>query len=76
MVEDKSKVWNEIEKLQNKRSKYYQNKEDLISAKSYCSKIANGVSLLENEQYNKVKSNCCDAIGEQTNLLLALKFNQ
>lgn len=73
-MKDNSKIWNKINKLQNVRKKYYEYKDDLTLAKEQCSKITNGVSLLQNSQYDKVKSDCCDAIGEQPELLSALEF--
>ena len=74
MAIDKNTIDMEISSLGRKVYLCTDNIESLLIAKECSSKIANGISTLSNGQYEKVKSNCIEAIGEEEAILEALKF--
>lgn len=75
MADDNSIIWEMIENCREKIDRYSDYKYYLDDAANYCEEAGSGITLLANDQYEKVKSNCIDGIGEQAALLTALKFN-
>jgi len=75
MAEDNSIIWELIEDCRAKIVRYSDYKTYLDDAANYCDEAGSGITLLGNNQYEKVKSNCIEGIGEQAALLAALKFN-
>lgn len=69
----KESIHREIRECREMIEKYSEYEYALKSAEDYCEQAGNGISLLMNAQYEKVKSNCIEAIGEEDDLLSALQ---
>lgn len=72
--ERRRRIREKIRTLKDKRNKYKEYKEDFEDGKKKFVKAYNGVQELKVTQYNKVTSNCEEAIGNEEDLLDALKL--
>lgn len=72
--ERKRRIREKIRNLKNERKIYQDYKEDFQDGKRKFSKAYNGIQHLKGAQYNKVTSNCEDAIGNEEELLDALQI--
>ena len=58
----KERIRREIRECRKKIQEYSEYEYEMKSAEDYCKQAGNGISLLMNEQYGKVKSNCIEAM--------------
>lgn len=73
MSKHKERLLEKIYKCRKEIEKYTEYKVHMTNAADYCEQAGDGINLLMNTQYEKVKSNCIEAIGEEDDLLSALK---
>ncbi|MCY6958016.1 hypothetical protein [Clostridium brassicae] len=73
MSKNKERIREKIYECRKEIEKYTEYKAYMLNAEDYCKQAGNGISLLMNDQYEKVKSNCIEAIGEEDDLLSALQ---
>jgi hypothetical protein len=67
------RIRREIRECRAEIEKYSEYEYEMRCAEDYCKQAGNGISLLMNEQYENVKMHCIEAIGEEDDLLSALK---
>lgn len=70
----RERIRRQIRSLQSRVKTYKAYKEDFEDGKGKFEKAYNGVVHLKGTQYNKVTSNCEDAIGNEEELLDALQI--
>lgn len=73
---NKELIREQVNDYKSKIDKYSDYEYELKCALSYCKKAKNGLDDLIGKQYQKVKSNCDEAIGEEPDLtgLLQVKY--
>ena len=71
--DNRDEILRKIQECKKEIEKYLGYQHELEDAKSYCEESKTGIDLLTDEQYEKVKSHCIEAIGEEQDLLSALQ---